>query len=222
MPADGTHLGHPGSFPGVLLDSPPAVHQFDLICNHAVMDLPKMRTFLGAAPFVVTILREPAGQMLSAFNWYVMGGRNGGVNATGAACSAAWDAHLKRLESLDCVRETGVATCTPDTSTRKLSTWTGTNATAARRTIETTLRYRGLWRDSIDASLGLVMLLDRLDEGLLLLRRKMQWPLSALAGLPMKRHTTGCQLLKLSRARSVSAVDTALYNHFGRRGSTRG
>lgn len=206
-------LGWPGDFPG--LHQPLPSHQFDVIDNHAVLAHKEMQAFMRADSFFFSILRKPASRLVSAFNYFPV--------STHPNQAATWDEMVRALEALrkkPCRKKS----CAHfrNSMAHDLGWYRATNYSTKHDSDPSRI---AAWVAELEQTLDLVMLVERLDEGLLLLRELLGLALVEIVYLPIKTSTeehseATPQFPTPQQERELQSglqVDTALYDHFSTR-----
>lgn len=206
LPTDAINLGFPEDFPGQPQISKygPPQHQFDVICNHAVFST-LMYAYLKPHPHVITVAREPTAQMISAYSYFL-------------SDVYSWDEYLTILERseedpryLDFSRFDAAR---PDR-------WKNSQAydlgwyDFVGRSIEFDNDQTKIseWIATLGPHLSSVILVEYFDEGLALLRQKLQVDIGELPYMIIneggkKLSPTEDQLQRLA---ALGNVDRALY-----------
>lgn len=201
-------LGWPAAFPGEGADA--ANHQFDIICNNAVFNKEAMDAFLKPAPLYFSVLRKPVAQVISAFEFFA------------PPAGPNWEARVNWMQK--------IRTNPNDPALGKR----GPSLVAQFRNSQATdLGWYELWDGKgiydhddgkIDAwlakledQLGFVMLTEYFDEGLVLLRRKLDLDIQDMVYYKMKQSPNKLQApnaKEMARMREYNHVDVKLYEHF--------
>lgn len=200
-------LGWPAPFPGASVGKP--AHQYDMICNNAVFNVKSMTAFLKPAPFFFTALRRPLDQIESSFEFFK------------PPCGQKWEDRVNWLEKLhNNPNDPALSNRAPallgqfrNSQAHDLGWYERIGSGSHDHDDEAIAE----WIDELEQSLGLVMLTEYFDEGLVLLRRKLNIEVGDLVNLRMKQGvaikeqpTAG----QAARLRTVTHVDTVLYDHF--------
>jgi len=200
-------LGWPAPFPGNSAGKP--AHQYDVIANNAVFNVKSMTAFLKPAPFFFTILRRPLDQIESSFEFFK------------PPCGQKWEDRVNWLEKLhNNPNEPGLGNRAPpllgqfrNSQAHDLGWYERIGSGSHDHDDEAIAE----WIDELQQSLGFVMLTEYFDESLVLLRRKLNIEVGDLVSLRMKQGvaikeqpTAG----QAARLRTVTHVDTVLYDHF--------
>lgn len=227
LPAGGkqaNNLGWPGPFPGpeaAAFNGEPS-HQFNVLCNNAVFNEAKMRAYLKPSPLFFTVLRQPMEQMQSAFDFFKPG------------CGDSWEERIlwlgklgqnkaqnaNLLQQREAItqaqqREINMEASFLNSQAHDLGWYEFVGNTQDHDQDDETIHA---WIDELDDSLGLVMLTEYFNEGLLLLRRKLGVDVKDMAHIYMKRGVARNSPpdVQLQAMRHLNHVDTLLYNHFNR------
>ena len=236
------HLGWPKEFPGAAYPRPP-LHEYDAIASHAIFNASAMRAYVkcppsaSRPPFIFTILREPAAQYRSARDYY------DGVHSQASIKSRiSIDAHLerihalKRIEGHSCdevhtlpwwswwtpwVTPRTWRTGSPDISStyrnpqaRDLGWYVRHGGDASRDDDEDEI---SAWLSELTREIDLVLVLERMEEGLVLLQRRLGCALEELASHRHNVYRGARTALSPAQARSVGVVnhvDARLHAHF--------
>jgi|EP00966_Prymnesium_polylepis_P111817 hypothetical protein len=197
-PSDDIHLGWPGPFPGHL--RPDGNHVYDVINNHAILNRAHMETFLRRPGFFLTVLREPVSQAVSAFNWF------------GYASHRSWREQLEWLRRLKTNHGSDAARL--DNSMASDLGWYGTRERA------TSFRDITSFVGQLGNDLDYVFLLEKLDEGLVLLAHMLGLSLPEVAYASMKmNHTPYIQPTEqeVLQLKSSLQPDMTVYSFFKER-----
>lgn len=214
----GSHLkglGWPGAFPGRNVSHRDDARQnHDIICHDAVFSELGMRQYLRPSPFFFTALREPSEQIASAFE------------AFAPSCDNDWEERiswLRRLSHGEAKLNEHAATLrgqflNPQAFDLGWYDHAGMGAEGGAPYADRDDGAVERWLASLDRSLGLVILTEYFNEGLLLLRRKLGLELREVQYLAMKRSTarSSPSPAQRERLRSFLPVDVKLYEHFNR------
>jgi hypothetical protein len=205
-------LGYPHNFPGneaMLLHGPPN-HQFDIICDHAVLNIPLMYSYLKPNPHFITVVRNPTEQMISAKN-YFFGTKNrfkswdeylteledsemDGTWPNLGGRGDEWDLRFKNMQAFDLGWYDFVGKSTAfDHNHTKISEWLA----------------------ALDQNLNSVVLMEHFEEGMTLFAQKIQVGLKEVSyvihnSIEDKELPTEDQRQRLA---NLSRVDRALYAH---------
>lgn len=227
LPAGGkqaNNLGWPGPFPGpeaAVFNGEPS-HQFNVLCNNAVFNDAKMRAYLKPSPLFFTVLRQPLEQTQSAFDFFKPGcgdsweeriqwlGKLGQNNAQNANLLQQGETITQAQQ-----REINMEASFLNSQAHDLGWYEFVGNTQDHDEDDETIHS---WIDELDDSLGLVMLTEYFNEGLLLLRRKLGVDVKDMAHIYMKRGAArkSPPEAQLQAMRHLNHVDTLLYNHFNR------
>ena len=194
-PSDNIHLGWPGEFPGDL--RPDGNHVVDVINNHAILNRAHMETFLRRPGFFFTVLREPVSQFVSANNWF------------GYAKRRSWKEQLARLGSLPTHDGVGAARLQ-----NGMASDLGWYEARKRATSFES------FMDQLGNDLDYVLLLEKLDEGLVLLAHMLGLSLPEVAYVSQKMaHSPYIQPTEpeLSQLKSFIRPDMTVYSFFKER-----
>lgn len=241
-------LNYPRSFPGRRY--PHARHQFDIIASHAVLDAPAMVAYARyhIAPLMFTVLREPLSRLGSALDWYhpsvgssaVEGlvrrlertrrlpqGQVGVRAPRNAGVPAAWRrvppvSHAPLPLALPFTRADAVRFI--NNQAHDLGWYRfEDNARFTRHDHNDTRVHR--WLRELEGTLDLVLVLERLPEGLALLRHRIGAHRVALEEFASVRQKSNRSSLgsahftesQQHRVLALNAVDSHLYRHFSRK-----
>ncbi|CAJ1398696.1 unnamed protein product [Effrenium voratum] len=213
---DNKRLGHPFAFPGehnLDLHGPPA-HQFDMILNHAVLNPVAFASYLKPTPFFVSILREPKAQVASTYNFYRI--KFGKWNST-KEYLASLETQLEKASKGRRVRQfinfqsydLGFyeAGGMPNSTSSEVSEWIAS--------LDKTFSF---------PSAGLMLITEYFDEGLALLKGRLNVALPALTYTIQKdyQHNESLSYEDLNDTemswvlKHAANVDMQLYHHFNR------
>lgn len=183
-------------------------HQFDMIVNHARFDT-GFRAYLRPHPLLVSILREPVSRTVSAFNFYHFG--------RGITGATTWEKLLDHLEQSNGggnAKSIHVSRHFRNSQAYQLGWYKTVGETTSYDHDEGRIRK---WVASLDQDLGMVLILENTDMGLVLLGQRLGLDMCELVYLPMKV-STGTQIepydAQRKRVRSLNNVDASLYSHF--------
>lgn len=207
----GRTFDYPNAFPGPEQE-PPAKEphmRYHAIAQHAVYNGPKMRSYVRPNPFFLSIIREPGAQLLSGFNfvrnsWSKMG----------------WEPLMDFLNSSAQPERGSIdAALFLNPQAHDFGWYEHIGHTRSHDRNSTRVRE---WLDSLAGDFvdnGMVLLLEHYDEGMVLLRRRLNLTMHDLVGAK-SRAATYAYINKtkaaLEQARSVLPVDLELYAHFNR------
>lgn len=217
LPAGQKHangLGWPNAFPGKDAAEFNGVphHQFDVVCNHAVYNDERMRSYLRPNPFFFTVLRHPMTQVQSAFDYY------------NPPCGADWSERIEWLQKV------------VDDSNDEAEMSRGQSLRAQFQNPQSHdlgwYEYEGgaavfdanddevdKWIVEINQTVSLVMLTEYLDEGLVLMAKKLGLTMDDVKYYYMKSggiHKPP-SAEQASALRKLLHVDIHLYDHFSDR-----
>lgn len=210
------HLGWPGPFPGQEAErfwGPPR-NQFDIICNHAVYDDKRMRSYTTSSPrgpFLFTVLREPLSQIRSAFEYF-------------KPHVTDWASRILAMEAM-----------VPDSS-KDAARFRNSQARdlgwyhqAGDASLDSQDELVDEWLASLGRNFSLVVLTEHFDEGLVLLSRKFGVEIEELKYLKVEPAPVPSRLPLTAQKRYVppaaseaakilqlSNIDVRLYAHFNR------
>lgn len=208
IPRNFVSMGFPGPFPGPYM--PLAHRQFDIIANHATLDLRRMSTYLRQRkPLVFSVLLDPVRQFENAYNKYKQH-RQVPVGD-----------HLEWMRALTYVTTTAAALFrnpqAHDLGWYKhvaYSTSKDHDENAITEWIETVLTPQ----------VDLILIAERLDEGLVVLKEAMNGTVAIeeLVTVPLREHKPGQRHVGLThtqeqRVLRINHVDHVLYRHFARK-----
>ncbi|XP_077520745.1 galactosylceramide sulfotransferase-like isoform X2 [Amblyomma americanum] len=207
LPARANYLGHPRLFNRSMaaLGAPP----FDLLAHHARFNEAEMRAVLRPGAAFVTIVREPASLFESLYSYYEFRARTHLTLEEVAA--AAGNASLAgRVQSLVRNRTGSKLGFNQMSFDLGLEPALFGNASAVRRFVR-----------RVDAAFDLVMVADRINESLVLLRHLLCWDVDDVVVFKHNaRQGTFRQSISVTLAtqlRALNAADVQLYEHFARR-----
>lgn len=182
---------------------------FDVLAHHARFNEAEMRAVLGPDPVFITIVREPAALFESLYSYYEF------ENITNLSLEQL--AMARRNNSLDGLLQQFMRNKTRMAEGfNQMSFDLGLepeqcgNKSAVRDFIE-----------RLDVTFDLVMVAERMNESLVLLRDLLRWSLDDVVVFKLNtrqsryRHTLSPELADDLRA--LNAVDVLLYEHFDRR-----
>lgn len=219
-PRCGSHLGWPGPFPPAGAEAMWGAprHQFDILCNHAVYNDARMRGYLGPKPFFFTLLREPGARLQSAFAFF-----------PGLARPGGWAARAAKLEALEPGSRGAARLRNSQAHDLGWYEWAGS------ATQDENVDLISAWIGKLDRNLSLVILTEYFDEGLVLLRRRLDLALDDVSYARVEpeegaaRHEAAATAATASPALPAAPegalaaalarhgrVDSLLYEHFNR------
>ena len=184
-------------------------HSYDIIANHAVYDLSRMSIYLreSPAPFAFTILRTPLTQTVSAYGYFYANEKKD------------WEVHLNRLETTG-MQEPYTFQKYVNSQAADLGWYLLQNGSKANDQDDGAI---DAWIEGLEPQLGLAIMLERFDEGLVLLHRRLGVPLRELTYLNVNMtgfnaggssnvpELTEDQMTRLLR---LNHVDERLHRHF--------
>jgi len=216
LPAGEKHgLGWPAAFPGeeaVAFNSAPA-HEYDVICNNAVLNEARMRQYLKThpEPLFFTILRRPIAQVASSFDTYHH------------PAGEDWEMRIEWLEKmwfmndkLDAAQKGPVLEAYfQNPQAHDLGWYERVGGVQTYDFDDIAIQK---WITEVEKSLGFVLLTEYINEGLVLLHEKLGLEMSDLAYVQLKPKAnhlepTEAQATKL---RELYRVDMTLYDHFSK------
>eukprot|EP00928_Gymnodinium_smaydae_P023522 TRINITY_DN19380_c0_g2_i1.p1 TRINITY_DN19380_c0_g2~~TRINITY_DN19380_c0_g2_i1.p1 ORF type:complete len:830 (-),score=70.83 TRINITY_DN19380_c0_g2_i1:132-2417(-) len=207
IPSDFVHLGHP--FPGKDFHEPP-LQQYDVLDNHAIMNVAAMSAYLKPTPFFFTVLRDPAAQWPSYWSYFVQGRCPQHENLS-------WIQRV-RLAKVGVARGDEQAkdnACRGFTNIQSVDLgWYDSYGENGTQDANISSIYEFI--EDLDKSLHDVIITEEMDRSLILFRRKVGWSLSDI--LYLSQHTHGSSNV-LSRAdmdaiRDINQVDSAVHKHY--------
>lgn len=218
-PGKNEELGWPTRFPGpdaAAVNGAPA-HQYDLICSRAVFNFQEFRAYLKPQPFLFTVLRRPPAQIASSF----------ATHRPKVGKDESWDARVAWLERLwfdqqgselgkDWQRTQGLFR---NPQAHDLGWYERVGGTVVFDQDDDAIQQ---WVGDIEEQLGLVMLQEHFDEGLVLLRRRLGLELPDLVHLSLNARPADDDDDQPSREQEEKIdellhVDGLLYQHFTKR-----
>ncbi|CAJ1399925.1 unnamed protein product [Effrenium voratum] len=171
---DPSHLGYPDAFPGEAVEKLHGGprHQFDMVLHHAVFNKTSFNAYLRPAPFFVSILRDPSSHVVSVYNFFRkrVTPRWGSIDDFISYLKAArQERPVPRYVNFH-AHDLGFyeAGYTPNASSREVKEFVSTLL------------------PSFSLPTGLMMMTEFFDEGLILLKTRLNLPLSAVSYYSMK------------------------------------
>jgi len=207
----GPFLGYPLAFPGednALYYGPPT-HQFDIICDHAVLNTALMSAYLKPNPHFITSVREPLEQMQSSKDYrrrHVPGHRHKPSLQT-------WEEYLDKLESsnnhgkIDNVFRAG------NQQAYDLGWYDFVGGSTEFDRNDTKIRE---WLATLDKALSSIVITEYFDEGLALFCKKNNLDIEEFHYVRLKSdneekvYPTEGQRQRIAK---LNTVDRALYAH---------
>mmetsp|Transcript_5176 Transcript_5176/g.11733 ORF Transcript_5176/g.11733 Transcript_5176/m.11733 type:complete len:396 (+) Transcript_5176:64-1251(+) len=192
------NLGYKGPFPGEAAAwyyGPPA-HQFDIICNHAVLNYSLMSAYLKPHPYFFTSVREPSDHMISEKATYF----------DTVTKAVPWDEYLDTIEHGD------ADVSHINNQAFDLGWYDFIGGTTDFDHDQSKISE---WLTTLDKHLNSTVLLEYFDEGLALFHHKTKIPIEELTYLMKKDDHNKTYPTKDQRQRldSLGTVDRALYAH---------
>jgi len=192
------NLGYKGPFPGedaARYYGPPA-HQFDIICNHAVLNYSLMSAYLKPHPYFFTSVREPSDHMISEKATYF----------DTVTKAVPWDEYLDTIEHGD------ADVSHINNQAFDLGWYDFIGGTTDFDHDQSKISE---WLTTLDKHLNSTVLLEYFDEGLALFHHKTKIPIEELTYLMKKDDHNKTYPTKDQRQRldSLGTVDRALYAH---------
>lgn len=190
LPKTKNYLGHPRLFNRLMAPGRPP---FDMLVHHARFHEAEMRAVLRRRPHFVTIVREPATLFESLYSYYALK-RQTNMSLEQFATAALADRSVMSLLARTRTRsKLGFNQMSFDLGLEPAQFG---NTSVVRRFIE-----------ELDATFDLVMVAERMNESLVLLKDLFCWD------------TDDVVVFKLNarQVRSLNAADVHLYEHFARR-----
>lgn len=212
-------LGWPNEFSQLSTGLPPPSHQYDMLCNHAVLQSEHMRSYVKPGAKFVTILREPVSQAVSSMQYFLHClPTNLRDPSTSIKDIARWvmqtdSYHFHESQAFDLGWK------------RHLE-----NTNSSGKTL-TEIQVINSFVTSLDHLFDLVMIMEHFDESLVLFRRELGWSLADVISLPKKMdpeekeertHRKYVSVSELFRSdpnvvrgiREREIVSSALHKHF--------
>lgn len=207
LPPKNNYLGHPKHFNRrMALDYD--ARRYDMLVHHSRFQEREMRAVLAPHPVFVTIVREPASLFESIFSYYALERKFG--RPLNALYKSTIDSDVSSTVDLD------VRFFHGKIGTNQMSFDLGfefdqsLNASA----IEGFVRY-------IDTTFDLVMVAERMNESLVLLRHLLCWDWDDVVMFKMnernKKYKKRLEPEELEELRKLNTVDSELYRYFTRR-----
>jgi hypothetical protein len=204
LPAkDDVFLGWPERFPGengrCYYGLPQ--HQYDVICNHAVLNSALMYAYLKPRPHLIVSLREPSEQMISAKSYSFK--------------DTSWDDYLE-LVSNENNFDASLNSGRQNMQAYDLGWYEFVGGT---KRFDNDQAKIGEWLAMLDGEVDSVVLSEYFDEGLVLWRQKMHVGLEEMLYVRFKVNEAKVQPTddQHRRLAALSNVDRALYVHFSQR-----
>lgn len=199
-------LGFPCPFPGNTEIVGPPEHQYDILAAHVIYDESLMRKYVRPSPFFLTILREPGSQHLSAYNYFAEGYQ-----------TRTWEEHIAWVQTAQPVFSLSESIFINSQATQ-LGWYDHVAHTRAHDTNPTRVQA---WLESLESNFiqsGLVILMEYFDEGMVLLRRRLQLDMHEMAFILQNSGKYFIDPTEEMReqARNATPVDVQLYAHFNR------
>lgn len=206
----GSSLGWPAPFPGpaaAAFNGAP-MHKFDMLCNNAVFNEDEMKAYLKPAPFFFTIIRNPVTQMASSFSAYQ------------TDAGESWSQRIHWLEQL-WLGDLSEIRHLPEVlghfrnpQAHDLGWYEHVGQSAV---FDQDDQAVDAWLQELQLSMGLVMLKEHFDEGLVLLGHNLGLKTEDLVHINFKESFHPPSLPSKAEAERLEAllmVDTKLYQHF--------
>jgi len=207
LPKDAGHLGYPGPFPGKNGTSEFGLpqHQYDVICNHAVLNTASMYAYLKPRPHLIISLREPSEQMISTYYYYEL------------FRGSSFDDYLQLVNSTSSLDvNLTMPFMRQNMQAYDMGWYEFVGGTTGFDNDQTKIRE---WLAMLDSEVGSVVLSEYFDEGLVLWRQKMQVDLEEMVYVRFKTSETREDPTEgqYQRLAALSDVDRALYGYFSQR-----
>ncbi|XP_075538624.1 galactosylceramide sulfotransferase-like [Dermacentor variabilis] len=204
LPKSANYLGHPHLFNrSMAVGRPP----FDMLVHHARFHETEMRAVLGQRPLFVTIVREPAALFESLYSYYDLKGKTNMSLEQFASTALAKRSVMGLLDRSRTRSPQGFNQMSFDLGMEAAEFG---NAFSVRRFVE-----------QLDATFDLVMVAERMNESLVLLKDLLCWDTDDIvvfkhnARQSVYRHLLSPELA--SQIRWLNSADVHLYEHFARR-----
>ncbi|XP_072142206.1 galactosylceramide sulfotransferase-like [Dermacentor andersoni] len=201
LPPRTNYLGHPRLFHRSMAPGRPP---FDVLAHHARFHEAEMRAVLGPRPRFLTIVREPASLFESLYSYYDLGTKTRLSLEQLASGNRSLSARLARKRTRS---KLGFNQMSFDLG---LEPAQFANATAVRRFVE-----------RLDATFDLVMVAERINESLVLLRDLLCGDVDDVVVFRHNARQTSYRRPPSGRLaaqlRELNAADVQLYEHFARR-----
>lgn len=206
LPPRKNYLGHPRPFNRSMAPGQPP---FDVLAHHARFNEAEMRAVLGPDPAFVTIVREPASLFESLYSYYDFKTKTrlNLEQLSAARRNSSLSSRLLRLLRSRSRSKLGFNQMSFDLGLEPAQFG---NESAVRDFVE-----------RLDATFDLVMVAERFNESLVLLRDLLCWSLDDVVVFRLNaRQSTYRRPLTAQLAedlRALNAADVQLYRHFERR-----
>jgi len=217
-------FNYPGKFPG---EGDYQYGQYDAILGHAVFEKASMERYLKHRPFVVTILRDPVERLHSAIKYYQTPFSTHAhriyMHDPGLQGDDVYD--WDKWLSVDLGKKGGHNSMSADLG------WVNNGGTWAQvRRGMTEEDCRGdaaqAWLDRIEQELDVVVVTEQYEESLVLLSRRLEQPIEAMAFLRVDQHQGGCGPADCDRflppegeqrqkVMALNCLDVQLYERLG-------
>mmetsp|Transcript_30151 Transcript_30151/g.65869 ORF Transcript_30151/g.65869 Transcript_30151/m.65869 type:complete len:356 (+) Transcript_30151:66-1133(+) len=210
LPENSAWLGWPGAFPGeenAKRAGPPDGH-FNAIVNHAVFSESLMRSYVQPEPFFLSVVRDPVAQASSAYNYFFR-----------AHGRKSWREQLDWLANALPSTDDIDASRFLNSQAHDFGWYEHVGQSKESDHDETRVQQ---WLSQLQPAFsdsGLVIINEFFDEGLVLLKHRLNLSLREVMYTPLKvSHSRKILPSEAEREelRSLSPVDTALYEHFNR------
>lgn len=216
LPAGEKHgLGWPAAFPGaeaVAFNSAPT-HQYDVISNNAVLNEAHMRQYLKVQPepFFFTVLRRPIAQVASSFDTYHH------------PAGEDWEMRIEWLEKLWFMNDKLEASekgpileaYFQNPQAHDLGWYERVGGTPKYDFDDIAIQK---WILEVDKTIGLVLLTEYLNEGLVLLAEKLGLEVTDMAYVQLKPKAAHLDPSEsqAGKLRELYRVDLTLFDHFSK------
>ncbi|XP_075535527.1 galactosylceramide sulfotransferase-like [Dermacentor variabilis] len=204
LPKSANYLGHPSLFHRKMASGRPP---FDMLVHHARFHETEMRAVLRQRPLFVTIVREPAALFESLYSYYDLKGK---TNMSLEQFASTALANRSVMGLLDRSRTRSPQGFNQMSFDLGMAPAEFGNAFSVRRFVE-----------QLDATFDLVMVAERMNESLVLLKDLLCWDTDDIvvfkhnARQSVYRHLLSPELA--SQIRWLNSADVHLYEHFARR-----
>lgn len=178
-------------------------HQYDVICNHAVLNSALMYAYLKPRPHLIVSLREPSAQMISAKNFY--------------QGNMSFDDYLELVSNENNLDVSLTITYgRQNMQAYDLGWYDFVGGTTGFDNDQAKI---GEWLAMLDGEVDSVVLSEYFDEGLVLWRQKMHVGLEEMLYVRFKDNEAKVQPTddQYRRIAALNNVDRALYVHFSQR-----
>lgn len=200
LPKTGNYLGHPAPFSRAMV-APPRLPSYNILAHHTRLDYREIRSIMPRNSIYITIVRDPIEVFESAYSYYGFGNILGG--------------NLHKFLGK-------VPKMSPKLLHKRLRNKFGSNQMmfdlGADPSIFSNESLVKQYINKLDSWFDLVLIADRMDESLVLLRHLMCWDIDDVVTFKLNardpKFISSLNEKEKNVLRELNHADVLLYNHF--------